>query len=96
MSDAGFGGMTMTEKKPCPEPSHWQSFLAGGEPEDLQSAMNRHLDGCPACQAVLERLVAEGEDWSRLARPASNSLPTTGALPPVLASLKDEGPSGAQ
>ena len=47
----------------CPTSDQLKSLLDGSLTEPEQTAMQGHVDGCPSCQAALERLVAGTESW---------------------------------
>ena len=54
----------MTESSSvCLTPDQLKSLLDGSLTEPEQTALQVHVDGCLACQAALERLVAGSESW---------------------------------
>ena len=54
----------MTESSnDCRTPDQLKTLLDGSLTEPEQTAMQGHVDGCLACQAALERLVAGSESW---------------------------------
>ena len=54
----------MTESSnDCLTPDQLKTLLDGSLTEPEQTAMQGHVDGCLACQAALERLVAGSESW---------------------------------
>src|SRR5205823_5236194 len=52
----------------CPDRQRWQAHLRGTLPAPEQTQLVAHLDGCTACQRLLETLAAGGEADLRLAR----------------------------
>ena len=38
----------------CPDPSRLRALLGGDLPADLEPALIDHLDGCPACRALID------------------------------------------
>jgi serine/threonine protein kinase len=47
----------------CPSPEQLRALVDGLLPDREQSLTQEHVDGCAACQQVLESLVAGGESW---------------------------------
>lgn len=47
----------------CPTAEQLQALLDESLPPDQQAFLQNHLDGCAACQHVLETLVAGSESW---------------------------------
>jgi WD40 repeat protein/tRNA A-37 threonylcarbamoyl transferase component Bud32 len=52
----------------CPSGEQLERFLAGQVPEARRRAIERHVEGCPACQQALEGLTRnrDAEGWRRL------------------------------
>jgi hypothetical protein len=46
----------MTSARPCPEVRDWQRLLAGLVGEEEAGPLERHLDGCVACQRLVRDL----------------------------------------
>jgi hypothetical protein len=52
----------------CPDPGRWGELLDGRLPEPAAGALSAHLEACPACQGLLERLTAGEAGWAEAAR----------------------------
>ena len=60
----------MPEKQhTCFEPSHLSRFLHEELSELEETTVIEHLDGCPDCQATLERVAASGDRVVSFAKP---------------------------
>src|SRR5262245_28372366 len=76
----------------CPTAERWKGHLDGTLPEGVQAELTAHLDQCPSCQQMLERVAAGGESLLDVARqvgqgtdasvvaPGDHKTPTTQAL----------------
>lgn len=54
----------------CPESSAWEELISGKADDGSAESLRNHLEDCPACRAVLDRLTEDDE----LARWASSAL----------------------
>ena len=52
----------------CPTPERWRAHLQGTLPAEEESELAAHLDGCPACQRVLETLTCDADSLLNVAR----------------------------
>ncbi len=75
----------------CPPVSRLKDLLSENLSQEEQARLNRHLEGCPACQHRLEGLVAGKESWSGLAKRLSQPPQREPALKQVMDNLKREG-----
>jgi eukaryotic-like serine/threonine-protein kinase len=65
----------MSPGRPCPAPAELRALLDGDLGGADDGPLSAHLDGCPRCQRLLERFVADaapaaGRPWRALPRPA--------------------------
>jgi WD40 repeat protein/serine/threonine protein kinase len=67
----------------CPDPDRLRRFLEGPAPGADDEAVAAHVEGCPACRAVLERLAEANEPSALRAARAGREAP------PDLAFLRD-------
>jgi hypothetical protein len=75
----------------CPTPERWRAHLQGTLPAEEESELAAHLDGCPACQRVLETLTCDADSLLNVAR-AVGAEPQTQetALKEAMGALRDE------
>src|SRR5438105_4478427 len=66
----------MEPQQGCPSREQWEDILESLAPEGTI----RHLDGCPHCQAVVERLTAGDRAWLDIAEELRRPAPS---LPPA-------------
>ena len=52
----------------CPSVDRWQEHLRGALPPGEEAELSAHLDGCRACQQVLEGLAARPDSLLDVAR----------------------------
>jgi eukaryotic-like serine/threonine-protein kinase len=78
----------MTTSTPCPDPARWRALLDGTLPEDVQEALQGHLETCTSCQEALEGLAADREAWRGAARHLGETPPRDAALRQAIAALK--------
>ena len=53
----------MSAKGLCPDPTRLHGLLAGGLPAGEQADLERHLEGCPACQRACGTWQVHVPDW---------------------------------
>src|SRR5688572_4668174 len=51
----------------CPPAKDLQGLLDGALPEPTQAELTAHLETCPACRTVLDKLATDGRSFSQLA-----------------------------
>ena len=64
----------MTAKHACPDPSRLRELLGDTLPENEQTKLIEHLDGCVDCQSRLEQAV-DGSKLLDAFRPSSDAEP---------------------
>lgn len=68
--------MTSTNST-CPDGEQLRALLDSSLPDSTRERVQQHVDGCSACQQVMETLTAGGESWigvaDELKQPGSNS-----------------------
>src|SRR5262249_36742758 len=64
----------------CPDVAELRKLVDGSATAQVQAELARHLDGCPACQAALERLGAGSGNWGDLAEPPAVDAALAGAM----------------
>src|SRR4051812_15829743 len=75
--------MTPTEPPGCPPAADLAAFHRGDLPPEVADAVTAHLEGCPACEAVLRELDArETSVVADLRRPLADPVPPP-AEPPA-------------
>jgi Protein kinase domain/Domain of Unknown Function (DUF1080) len=72
---------------PCPDADRLRRLLADELDTDAQRQLQAHLETCPTCQQVLERLAARGPSWDRAALHLGGSQEATD---PALAHAVEE------
>src|SRR5262245_27804464 len=50
---------TLPQLSACPEAAHWRRLLLDQLPASEAQALQRHLDGCPECQAIVREMKNE-------------------------------------
>jgi serine/threonine-protein kinase len=81
----------MPSRSICPSEIRWRAFLDGSISAPIAAILEKHLNGCPACQEALERLTAGTEPWLNTARQSTNGEMADGALKQVMEQLEAEG-----
>ncbi|MBS0201634.1 MAG: serine/threonine protein kinase [Planctomycetes bacterium] len=76
----------------CPTTEELQRLLDESLSGDQQALLQSHIDGCVACQKVLESLVAGGESWDEAAMHlrAGSSGPMEPVLSEAVRRIKDD------
>ncbi|HTK76972.1 MAG TPA: zf-HC2 domain-containing protein, partial [Gemmataceae bacterium] len=73
----------------CPPRDRWAALLHDELPADEQADLDAHLEGCPACQRILEDCAAHRDVWAG-ARKLREQSPHDFALRTVMERLKTD------
>jgi serine/threonine protein kinase len=78
----------------CPEKSRWGEWLQSRLSESDRLEMTQHLEGCPACQRLLDELSGGAGSWAEVLRAATQPPPPEAELARVLEEMKHSEPGG--
>src|SRR5260370_276874 len=74
----------MSTPSTCPDSEQLRKLVGGHVSPEEYAALAQHIDGCPSCQAALERLGAGSDSWSGIAEQLN------AAMDPALANIMDK------
>src|SRR5262245_57773840 len=75
----------MSPTSSCPDVAQLRKLVEGTASSEEQAALAQHIDGCPSCQAALDRLGAGSDSWSRVAE----HLAEKAVVDPALVNVMD-------
>jgi MoxR-like ATPase len=79
----------------CPPRNVWQKILGEGFAPAALGELGNHLDGCPACQSAVEKLLGSQGTWEAIAAELRTELPPASPLcQKTLQRLKEKNLAG--